>query len=250
MKIFLSHIVEETALALSFKDWIESSFGGQCEVFLSCDRENIPAGTDWLDQLEAVFNETVIFIVLCSPAALSRPWTTFETGCGWIKRLPILVLCHSHQKKERLPLPFSRVQALELEDPSFIGDFLEILASRLGFKRAPRIDQTLMQKELTDAANIPALAAIHQSQPDSPAPLRLPQVALDILRHLAQNPAPVSAKQLAESFGIPEERATAFLDTLCQARLATRGQILGAPSIYTISSGGKKHLAALGLIPG
>jgi hypothetical protein len=250
MKIFISHIMEETALALSFKDWIESSFGGQCDVFLSCDREDLPAGTEWLDQLEAVFGETIIFIVLCSPASISRPWITFEMGCGWIKRLPILVLCHSQLKKERLPLPFFRFQTLELEDPAFIGDFLEILASRLGFKRTPRIDQTLMHKELSDAASIPTVAAIGQNQLDPSNLQRLPQVALDILRHLAQSTAPIPAKQLAGSFSLPEDRTTLFLDTLCQAKLVTRGQILGAPSIYTINAGGKKYLSSLGLFPG
>ena len=247
MKIFISHIMEETALALSFKDWIESSFGGQCDVFLSCDRDDIPAGTEWLDKLEAVYGESIILIVLCSPASISRPWITFETGCGWIKRLPILVICHSHQKTECLPLPFSQFQTLLLEDPTFIGNLLEILANRLGFKRTPRIDQALMQKELTDAASAATVAAIRQSQSDSPTISRLPQEALSILRHIAQSANPVSAKQFAESFSTSEQHMTTFLDTLCQVNLVTQVQVLGAPSMYTINSDGKRYLSSLGL---
>jgi hypothetical protein len=197
--------------------------------------------------LEAVFSETIVMIVLCSPASISRPWITFETGCGWIKRLPILVLCHSNQKMKHLPLPFNRFQALELEDSSFISEFLKTLANRLGFKRAPRIDQNLMHKELSHAVSIMDIATIQRSQSDSSNMLKLPEDAINFLRHLAQSACSVSVKQISDSFNIEEQRAMAFLDTLCQVNLVTRGQILGAPSIYTINSGGKKYLSSLGL---
>lgn len=245
MKIYVSHIMEETALALSLQDWIESSFGGQCDVFLSCDKNEIPAGTEWLDQTEAVFSETILLIVLCSPSSVARPWITFETGCGWIKRVPILSLCHSRQNREELPLPFSRFPSLELEQPAFANDLLEVLAGRLGFKRAPRIDQALMQRELLNAASSAVVAAIAQG---SARVTNLPQEALDILRHLVRSTDPVLSKQLAEVFQVPEQHMDSILKTLCEVSYVTRGQTLGAASTYAMNAKGRKYLSSLGLL--
>ena len=44
MNIFISHISEETSIAEILKDWIESTFLGQCEVFASSDTEDLPVG--------------------------------------------------------------------------------------------------------------------------------------------------------------------------------------------------------------
>jgi hypothetical protein len=52
MKLFISHISEEASLALVLKDWIESSFAGQCQVFVSSDKDDIPAGSRWLDEID------------------------------------------------------------------------------------------------------------------------------------------------------------------------------------------------------
>jgi len=88
-KIFISHIHEEVDLAIVLKDWIESTFSGQCDVFVSSDTNDLPAGSKWMDELEKSLDEAVAFIVLCSPNSLSHPWINFETGCGWIKNVQL-----------------------------------------------------------------------------------------------------------------------------------------------------------------
>ncbi|HYR02507.1 MAG TPA: toll/interleukin-1 receptor domain-containing protein, partial [Syntrophobacteria bacterium] len=85
MRVFISHISEEAPLAHVLKDWIESSFAGQCDVFVSSDKDDIPAGSKWLEEIESALGSASALIVLCSPSSLSRPWISFETGCGWIK---------------------------------------------------------------------------------------------------------------------------------------------------------------------
>src|ERR1044072_1906616 len=106
-KIFLSHISEEAPLAKVLKEWIESTFAGQCEVFVSSDKSSNPPGSRWLDLIDSALTDSKAFIVLCSPSSLRRPWINFETGCGWIKRVPVIPLCHSGQKSGQLPMPIS-----------------------------------------------------------------------------------------------------------------------------------------------
>ena len=48
MKIFLTHIGEEAGLAAVLKRWIEDTFPGKCEVFVSSDSDDIVPGDKWL----------------------------------------------------------------------------------------------------------------------------------------------------------------------------------------------------------
>lgn len=185
MKLFISHISEESNLALVLKEWIESSFAGQCDVFVSSNKDDIPPGSKWLDEIDKALGNAVAFIVLCSPVSLARPWINFETGCGWIKGVPIIPICHSGQKKSTLPPPISMFQSLEVEDERFVSDLLAGIAKHLGFPKIPRIDQNSMKQELMAAASL----ANQQEKPsiknnDATTEEEIPLEALEILKIL------------------------------------------------------------------
>jgi hypothetical protein len=152
IRVFISHISEEAPIAQILKDWLESSFAGQCEVFVSSDKDDIPAGSRWLEVIDGAVGSASALIVLCSPSSISRPWINFEMGGAWVKRIPIIPICHSGQEKNSLPSPISMLQALELDDEHFVIDLLSSLAKHLGFGKVPRIDQAAMRKELIETA--------------------------------------------------------------------------------------------------
>ena len=151
MNIFISHISEEASIAEVLKDWIESTFLGQPEVFVSGDTDDLPVGNKWIDEIDQALDSAVAFLVLCSAASLKRPWIQLETGWGWIKGLPIIPICHSGQKKDDLPSPISTFQALEINSDGFVSDLFTTLAKHLGFAKFPRIDKDAMVHELTTA---------------------------------------------------------------------------------------------------
>jgi hypothetical protein len=151
MNIFISHISEETSIAEILKDWIESTFLGQCEVFASSDRENLPAGNKWIGEIDQALDSAVAFLVLFSPTSLKRPWVNVQTGWGWIKGLPIIPICHSGLKKDDLPPRISSFQGIEIDSDGFVSDLFGRLTEHLGFSKFPRIDQDAMAREL-DAA--------------------------------------------------------------------------------------------------
>ena len=151
MNIFISHIAEEASIADVFKDWIESTFLGQCEVFASSDTEDLPAGNKWINDIDETLDSAVALLVLCSPASLKRPWINFETGWGWIKGVPIIPICHSGQKKDNLPPRISTFESLEIDSGGFVSDLFSKLAKHLGFEKFPRIDQDAMIHEITAA---------------------------------------------------------------------------------------------------
>ena len=160
-KIFLSHIHEEALLALVLKKWIEDTFPDRIKVFVSSDKKDIRAGEKWFDRIDGALGESQTFIVLCSQNSIKRPWINFETGCAWIKKVPVIAICHSGQSIHTLPRPLSDFQGLAVDDQAFIDDLLTSLAHHLELGRIPPIDKTSMSSEISNA--IDSLSKIAQS---------------------------------------------------------------------------------------
>jgi hypothetical protein len=149
--MFISHISEERPIAIILKKWIESTFLGQRSVFISSDSDSIPAGSKWLDEINSALDSAKVLVILCSPASIKRPWINFEAGCGWIKRIPILPICHSGMTKSDLPLPLSLSQGLEIDEHIFGQHLFTSLAKHFKVKSVPQIDYSAFQNELSTA---------------------------------------------------------------------------------------------------
>lgn len=246
MKVFISHITEEKSLALTLKDWVESSFAGQCEVFVSSDINDIPAGSRWLQQIENAAHESAGYLVLCSPTSVWRPWINFETGCAWIRQIPIIPICHSGQKKSQLPTPLSTFQALEIDSDDFVSDLLTSLAQYLEVTKVPRIDQSAMRHELesalrqlsTESASQPPAMQMHPAEGD------LEDAAINILKTIADlGDKGYSVEELASRFSMSHPKMQYYLDILREQGLVDyRGAMIGVPARYTLSKMGRKCL--------
>ncbi len=138
MQIFISHISEEKSLALVMKSWLESSFP-QIKVFVSSDPDDIPAGTKWLNKISDALKESTLLIILYSPQSTLRPWINFEAGCGWIKDIPIMPICHSGLTINQIGAPISSFQGLEIESDDFPKRFFEDIAKQAGLTNAPHL---------------------------------------------------------------------------------------------------------------
>ncbi len=64
MKIFISHIAEDEKLAIALKDWIEKSFLGQIEIFVSSDPNDILIGDQWFKEIEKFLSDSNLIIAL------------------------------------------------------------------------------------------------------------------------------------------------------------------------------------------
>ena len=86
-------------------------------MFVSSDQESIQAGESWLDALQRNLTTASMAIVLCSPVSISRPWLNFEAGAAWLRKIPVVPLCHSGLELEKLPMPLSALQGGKVSDP-------------------------------------------------------------------------------------------------------------------------------------
>src|SRR5262245_21249631 len=93
-RIFVSHISEEAERAAVLKTMLENDFAG-VDVFASSGIDSIVAGQRWLDSIEEALQDAKIGLILCSKSSVQTPWVQFELGVAWMRRIPIIPVCHS-----------------------------------------------------------------------------------------------------------------------------------------------------------
>ena len=148
MKVFISHISGEAALASVLRGWIESTFLGQVDVFVS--EHDISSGEQWFQRLGEELTDAKAMLVLCSERSISRPWINFEAGAGHVKGIPVIPICYAGVRKDTLPAPLFFFQGLDVEAEDFGVKVIGDLAQHLGYARTPVIrheDMTAAVKE-------------------------------------------------------------------------------------------------------
>jgi len=109
---------------------------------------DLTPGDKWLQKIETAIKEANLLLIICSPSSLTLPWINFEAGCGWMKGIEMIPICHSEQRKDRLPFPFSELQSLQLEDDRFPEALLHALCKHFRISRVPDIRSGTLRKKL------------------------------------------------------------------------------------------------------
>jgi len=171
LRVVISHISEEALLALLLKDFIESTFAGQCEVSLSVCSGESEADSQKLAHLPDAFAAATVLLLLCSHKATSEPWLHFELGCAWALKIPIVVVCHSGVHKRLLPPPLNGFDVYEAADEGFIEEFLRRLGALLGVNRLPHLSYEMMKAEIrATLASIAPVEYLRQTGKDTAEP--------------------------------------------------------------------------------
>jgi hypothetical protein len=132
--VFISHISEEAPLAHLLKSWIEATFPGQVSVFVSSDLVSIQAGDEWYDKIMEALGTTSVFIVVCSPISLERPWVNFETGVAAYRDVRIIPVCHRGMVPGKLPQPLHRFQGIDISHATMPIQLMTPIAKMLAMK--------------------------------------------------------------------------------------------------------------------
>lgn len=148
--IFLSHIHEESQLALLVKKALEDEFGGFVDVFVSSDGTSIPAGSNFLKRIEDGLVSCIGAIYLISPTSVKRNWINFELGAVWIRNImnlreerpeiPTLPVCHSGLTPGGLPAPLNNLNAIAANQASQLEFAFRSLQAAVGGRGALKTD--------------------------------------------------------------------------------------------------------------
>ena len=113
-RLFVSHISEERNTAELFKTALNRDFLGMVEVLVSSDTESIAAGEEWLRSIEKALHQCSVFVILCSPESIRRPWINFEAGAAWMQHVPLIPVCHAGLLPRDLKIPLSLKNGVSL----------------------------------------------------------------------------------------------------------------------------------------
>lgn len=148
--IFLSHIHEESELAILIKNAIEDEFSGFVQVFVSSDGGSIKAGDKFLNKIESALAECIGAIYLISPTSVKRNWVNFELGAVWIRNvlskssggqeIPALPICHSGLTPSKLPSPLNNLNGINCADPVHLQFAFSSLQSAVGGRGSLKTD--------------------------------------------------------------------------------------------------------------
>lgn len=116
VRVFVSHISDESQLAETFKKHLLADFAGLLQVDVSSDATTIDAGTEWLPAIQRKLGRAALELVLCSKASVGRPWINFEAGAGWLRKIPVIPVCHSGLSPSELPMPLHALHAIVASD--------------------------------------------------------------------------------------------------------------------------------------
>ncbi len=203
-QIFISHITEDSAVAAKLKLRMTEDFLGQLTVFLSSDTESIAAGEEWLSSVSEALRNSSIFIVLCGPIAITRPWVNFEAGAAWMREIPVIPVCFGGLRPRDLPMPLSARQGLELSDAQGLRRLYATVAQALGF-RSPARDYDVLAADLASAERAPVNSRAPRVDTDKAIRARLDE-ALSHPRYKWR-----SLDKVAAAAAIPVSSATAIL---------------------------------------
>jgi hypothetical protein len=145
--LFISHVSTETDLAQALKKHLQDDFLGLLDVFVSSDLETIKAGDRWLDRVSGALADADAAIILCSRESVSRPWVNFEAGAAWVRKIPVIPICHSGFDRNELPTPLNMLEALEASNEEDLRKLYTTIADVLGGK-TPKVDFSSMAASL------------------------------------------------------------------------------------------------------
>src|SRR5438552_4069375 len=104
--IFLSHAQFDAEAARDLKKWLQDTFKGGLDVFVSSDSRNIPMGVDWYNEIDEALKTCALGIILVSKNSVGRPWVGYELGALRIASKNTTPVCVGGMSKAELPSPF------------------------------------------------------------------------------------------------------------------------------------------------
>lgn len=137
-KVFISYIHEEEKVAEAVQSLLRDKLVPREDVFLSCDEWQVFAGEIWLERIKDELESAEVVILLLSSRSVKRPWVNFEAGAAWFKDRVIIPACIGDLSKEKLPKPYSSLQALNLMDEAYY--LITSVAHHLGVLPPPPLE--------------------------------------------------------------------------------------------------------------
>lgn len=105
--VFVSHAVEDEAIAILLKEFLEQIFLN-IDVFVS--GRDLAGGEVWCQELRATLGEAAAIVSLVSLYSVNNRWVYFESGAGFVEGKTVPIILDDVDVSELNP-PFSLLQS-------------------------------------------------------------------------------------------------------------------------------------------
>lgn len=158
--IFISHIHEETALAVALQENLSRMYLDGIDFFVSSDRRSLRGGDDWLLKIRESIEYASLVIILISHKSINRTWINFEAGASWLHKR-VVPVCHSGLKPSQLPQPLQSMFSFNLHNKSDLEDLCKLV----GDTASLRLPEEDWQKLSESLSHITEAMGSHTSRP-------------------------------------------------------------------------------------
>ena len=129
-RLFLSHAADDATLANYLADALRRGLTG-LNVFVASRAGDIPTGEEWLAKIRAELKRADAYLVLLTPASITRRWLWYETGAAWWSEKRLIPVVAAGLAKSDVPLPLGAHQALWLDEPGEVAQLARDIGSRI-----------------------------------------------------------------------------------------------------------------------
>lgn len=127
--VFISHIGEEKAVALTLQLLIQTAFSNAFPVFVSSDPTSLGGGEEWYHHILDNLAKAKIVFVLLSPESAERPWINFEAGFARGQKSRVIPLLFRGLAFDAVQYPLKGLQGYNLQQ---LSDILKEISRRMG----------------------------------------------------------------------------------------------------------------------
>ena len=145
MRIFISHSVQERAIANYLASWLEKTFADTQSFCTSRPRDLTPS-TNWLETIVKEARRSQVCLLLLSPYSYANNWIHFEAGLAWGNakiRRKVVPTVFGGLKIDHISSALSTVQCLQLDEGNSFDAFLEDCILRKGSSLSSGAEMTV-----------------------------------------------------------------------------------------------------------
>src|ERR1035438_1515118 len=145
--VFISHITQETPVAIVLQKYLRLAFGDDFRVFVSSDAKSIGGGKKWYTHIIENLRVSEVVLVLVSLESKGREWINFEAGFGEGLESLVVPIGINQLSLGQLSFPLAGLQARSI---GAIGPIVDDIADRIGVT-PNAIDAKAYVEELEEA---------------------------------------------------------------------------------------------------
>lgn len=124
--VFFSHSSKDKEQILVIREKLEKATSGVLDIFLSCDGQSIPCGTNWVYKVEQGLHDAKLMFVFATENSIRSGWIYFEAGFAYSRGIKVVPIGLGVSIND-LKAPMSLLQGFDVESADSLNNIIAII---------------------------------------------------------------------------------------------------------------------------